>query len=246
MDFRRITDRPTVVIKQAAVRLPALRWAAWAERLLRRHAPATAAWHLLDAILRQGTPRHETLIDRRSSLALGLYLTIPAARVMVSPAALSDRDLPESAGWRAPLAQIVRASTTERITRLTERARLEQHYREAPSPLAILRQSDLRLLNTHTLAAVERIYARQGQRYEAWGAAAPVVTQVVKQPEIPAVPAAAQANRFEAESAFQPLRHWQDASAQAAPQADIQRLTDQVIRSIDQRLTASRERFGRR
>lgn len=235
MAFRRITDRPTTVTRQTSVRPLALRWTAWAERLLRRHAPGSGAWYALNAVLRQNAAaRRETRIDQRTALAFGLYLTIPSVRALLAPP-----------GYEAVPTRIVRAISIERITALTERARTEAFYRDNPSPLAVLRQPDLSLLHTHTLAAVERIYARQGRRYESWGTSPGTLAQVVRPPEARSSPSHPPGT-FGADSPITPLRYGENAALSPALPLDVGRLTDQVIASIDQRLTLTRERYGRR
>lgn len=42
------------------------------------------------------------------------------------------------------------------------------------------------------------------------------------------------------------LQYWEERPEPQPSHIDVERLTDQVIRSIDQRVIAARERFGRR
>jgi hypothetical protein len=70
----------------------------------------------------------------------------------------------------------------------------------------------------------------------------PRVARVFHQPAAARPAAAAQPAPAPALAA----RFWETAAPPAAAAPDVERLTDQVIRSLDQRVTAARERLGKR
>jgi hypothetical protein len=79
-----------------------------------------------------------------------------------------------------------------------------------------------------------------------WETAATPVPRVVVQPTPPAPPTAATAPPVPPGPPSAP-RYWEDPARTSVPApADIEQLTDHVLRSLDQRVVAARERLGKR
>src|SRR5262249_27224095 len=100
---------------------------------------------------------------------------------------------------------------------------------------------------------VTRLLARYEHRHEHAAEEAPVPAAWLDAPAPPRVvtrPAAASAKPDPAPATpppSQPLPYWGDPPRPpAAPAVDIEQLTDQVLRSMDQRVIAARERMGKR
>jgi hypothetical protein len=243
-------------------RLGAWRWWAWAERLVVGRGPAGSPWYRLAAILHGVAPaparpalrlvvQRETLTPIVRPTSLALYVALPLARYAVSwvQAPASPGMAPAMQMRQAPLLAAPSARATEAIvTRLRQR----QQW-----------------ITRHESRLVERILVRQessqaiAQDSPSITRAAPVL-QIVKQPSTTTAAAAAVSPAVVA-AAVQAIgssevvrpgaaataphsapRYWDDTQP-PAPQAafDVERLTDQVIRSIDQRVIAARERLGK-
>ena len=227
------------------------RWAAWADRLAQRYGVRGEAWdHLAALLLRQpGSDAQEHPGASWSTswpVYLTLQVTIPAARATVQ--------LPTEAPDRAP--------TTPEIStvfRNPQSAIRNPQWAAWPFAARVAESSAARLLRRETAVAppsgelVTRLLARyehrQGQAMEA----APVPTAWLDAPAPPRVvnrPVAAPARPDPAPATpppFQPLPYWGDPPRPpVAPAVDVEQLTDQVLRSMDQRVIAARERLGKR
>jgi hypothetical protein len=226
------------------------RWAAWAARLARRYGWRGGAWDHLAAMLRRqpGSEDHTPTGAAWSAswpVYLSLHVTIPAAQATAQPSAATPGLAPavpdNNAVFRNPQSAI--------------------HNPQLPWPFAarVAESSAARLLRRETAVAppagelVTRLLARYEHRQEHAAEGAPVPAAWLDAPAPPRVvnrPAAAPTKAEPAPAhppPFQPLPYWGDPPRPAAaPAMDVEQLTDQVLRSIDQRVIAARERLGKR
>jgi hypothetical protein len=211
--------------------------ATWADRLLARYGVDQGAWLPLAAVFWRGPREGERTAGggaqaRRPPapltpwpLALTLRLVTPAGRAALlqvrgeAPGPVAPRGTPTTA-----------PATTGRlletlVTRLQRRDRL-----------TTWRESTL----------VVRLLARQETGADAaLSLPPPAVPRVVSQPAAALAVRAAQ--RSPAAAPLTPPAYWDEPPRPASPPLmDVERLTDQVVRTIDQRMVAARERFGGR
>lgn len=243
------TWRPTV--RPPALPMAGLRWAAWAARVAGRYDQLGAPWAWLSAILRRaGAPTAAPAISSTAgaptvyapwTLALTLRLVTPIARQTVMLPNAAPHLLTPAEPWASAQPQAAAQVAGRLETRPVERL-----IARVAEPAAGRIHERVTRINRYESALVERMLARQ--RREESGSrsgSAPFVAsqplpRVVRQ-SAPAIPATAQPQPPVAQPA--PLRYWENAAQPLPP--DIERLADQVIHTIDQRVTAARERLGR-
>jgi hypothetical protein len=226
----------------AGLRPPAARWAAWARRIMSRHRPARGHWGWLAAILAR--PRL-TLRATTTAIRWPISLAIPAAPPVSFPRAAT-----RMAPVAAPLPATAPPSPLLRI--VARRGDLER--RRMTGADVSMGQN---LTRTRESALVARLAARR-QRHERQEtpSPSPAISTGGFRPSLGPLPlpgavVARTRPATGAESTPTPLRGMAppltDQGALSRPALttiDIQGLADQVIRTIDQRVIAARERLG--
>lgn len=230
----------------------AWRWPSWAARLAGRYAVTGEAWDRLAATLRVVGPAQTTVYQqvtwrnslyqaRQWPLALTLNLALhsePAAKRVATvvvrhtpPGSSPDSVRPGGAEpqWSAPM--ITRLHLYETwATRLATGG--------AAAPLSATRQMTLRMVLAQPGAAPLDASAAP------MSIDLPPVPRIVPRP--PPVVASPPASANAAPAMPAALHYWGDRPPPAAPAAvNVEQLTDQVIRTLDQRVIAARERLGR-
>ena len=254
-------------IRRAGIVGPATagsRWAAWAHRITARHGAALGRWSWIETILAR--PRL-TLRTTVATFRWPISLTPHAApRVVFSRE--TTRIGPPAATLASPRRVPVRLGDTTappaRLLRIVERWGLVEarrldvpNVRERRSPGAVFSARPI-LTRPRESALVARLVARRQRREvqemspaatarpaaggRLWGTESPPPPQTVVARARPAAPP---------ESTPTPLRGMgspvMDSGASlrpVVPAIDLQGLADQVIRTIDQRVIATRERLG--
>ena len=228
------------------------RWAAWAERLAGRHAAGNLVWDRLATILRHMAPRsspapratvairQEVYLSAPRSLHLTLHLVTAAARQAVEPRQVAPT--PASTSWRTATRQVQVEAARSPSASLTQVGGEEIVMR--------LRHREIRMTWRES-QLVERILARR-ERRDNGASPAPTWADTPPVPRVFHQPAAAP-GAATPEPSVHPVspvhdpRYWEDSRPPPAPAAaDVERLTEQVIRALDQRVVAARERLGKR
>ena len=221
----------------------ASRHAAWAARLAARYRVGILDRGRPAAILRLGrTPGPPgsgavTLTTRtihgsgHLALAITLRLAAPPARTAVAATArpASRGASPDERRWLASPVGPVMPGTSSRLATAAHELVARVTRRVAPAARGAAGRA----------VPIEARYGRRAgptTAAEVWASAPPPVPRVLVTPQ--AAPAMAPMP-----AAKDP---WQGDQAPArAPAMDVERLADEVIRSIDRRVIAARERFGR-
>jgi hypothetical protein len=223
------------------------RWAAWVAQLAGRRATGTPAWDRLALRLRTGSAgappaitsvslRRETRVSLPWSMHLTLQPVVAAARHTLTPYPVPG-----------PAAAVRSPGVTHRIQVPTPIVLLAASPDSPPAARAAgefvvrLLQREREVIGRES-RLVERVLARQGLGEPAV-APVPPVSRVFHQPAA-SQPAAAVQNAAPAPALAAQFR--ESTPQPSAPAPDVERLTDQVIRSLDQRVTAARERLGKR
>ncbi len=215
------------------------RWTVWAKQLVARYGAGLPVWNAPNAVTRRTQRSSERSGDAVNvlhqyhyhALDLRLHLSIPAAREQLAQdkAATPDLNFPAHSRVRDRIQIPVPYAVETLVTRLQKREQT-----------SLTREHDL----------VTRVLAhrrREGQvnaETEAW-TAAPPVPRIVNQPV--AVVAATAQTKAASLSTPPGMAYWENTRGpMPVPPMDVERLTDQVLHSIDQRLVAARERLGKR
>ncbi len=231
------------------------RWAAWAARLLDRYGEGNPTWDRLGTVLHRAGPTPapgpgQTVVVHAPGrsvawpINLTLHLTIPAARQAMAPPPTGAPTLAtpaatvrvEAAGAPLQPATVLRQVVTPAM-QVVETSLARLHRREVWT-------------NTHETELVTRLLTRQTRQESAgvpgdWSTAAPPPARVLNHPSV--APQAAPAPPVPPTTAPPGLRYWDEAAAPPAPPAvDIGHLTDQVMRTMEDRVIAARERLGKR
>jgi hypothetical protein len=209
--------------------------ATWVARLLARYGVDQGAWLPLAAVLwrvpSEAAPTAGGGAQARRPLApltpwplaLTLRLVTPAGRAALPTARADAPEFVGPLGTRTTAPAAAGRLLETLVTRLQRRDRL-----------TTWRESSL----------VVRLLARQETGADAaLPLPPPAVPRVVSQPA--AALAALAAQRSPAAEPLAPPAYWDEPPRPTPPPLmDVERLTDQVVRTIDQRMVAARERFG--
>lgn len=219
------------------------RWAAWAKRLVGSYGAAFPAWLRLEQTfhaLQLWTPPAtiQPAPGVNPTYAISLHLVTPIAR------AVTQAHLPNA--------------NPQLVTTFVERATREQAWLPAVAPPAtrqgfetlvprlLARERGQVLHEQEIVTRVLNRYTRQDAAIrEAW-LDTPTIPRIVNEQAARAMQAA-QARQASPPQAVQapvspPFMAWQDAPL---PPVQVERLTDQVLQSLDRRLVLARERFGK-
>lgn len=231
----------------------AWRWAGWAVRLAGRYGARGEVWERLSATLRTVGPAgavgsqvqiwHTSLHQTQQwplTLTLRLALQTPAESRWAglgwprAPGVLLASEQPAGAGpqWATPMT-------------------VRQAGAPPAPPLVAVPQTTLRTVLAQPAAALASPGAppQPGAPPPHPGAppaalALPPVPRVVQRPA-PAAAGSGAAQAAHAPAAPSGLRYWGEPPPAAALAVNVEQLTDQVIRAIDQRVVAARERLGK-
>ena len=241
----------------AGARPPATRWAGWAHRIISRHRAGRGHWTWVATILARPRPTlRATIATIRWPISLTVHaaplVSFPRAAMTMAPVAAapaSDRPLPAGTGAalppRSPLLRVVARRGFEEGRRLSDPG-VQRSQASAGLPAGQI------VSRTEESALVARLTARR-QRQEIPSASALPPTGGIRPSPPPGtvVTRARPATREEATPT--PLRGMgspvMDSAAPSRPPLagiDVEGLADQVIRTIDQRVIAARERLGAR
>jgi hypothetical protein len=237
---------------QPLLRLPASpaagwRWAAWVARLAGRRATGTPAWDRLALLLRTGSTGAPLAItnvsvrrEPRVSVPWSLHLTL---RPVVAAArhALTPSPVPVAAAAVSSPVETHKIPVPTPTLPLAASPALPPTVRAAGELVVRLLQREREVIGRES-RLVERVLARQGLSATAV-ALVPPVSRVFHQPAA-SQPAAAVQSAAPAPALA--AQFWESTPRPSAPAPDVERLTDQVICSLDQRVTAARERLGKR
>ncbi len=231
------------------------RWLAWATRLLGHYGNGDPAWDQLGTVLHRAGPGPapgpgQTVVLQAPGrsvvwpINLTLHLTIPAARhaVAAPPAGASSPATPASAvRVEAPGAPSTPATVLRQV--------LPPAMQVIETSLARLHRREV-WTDTHETELVTRLLTRQTRQDTAgppgdWSTAAPPPPRVLNHPTGVAPPASVPP--IPPTASPPGLHYWDDSAVPPGPPAvDIGHLTDQVLRTMEDRVIAARERLGKR
>jgi hypothetical protein len=230
--------------------VPVVRRSTWANRIAARRAPGRRHWDWLDRILVHPATIRRTAVP---SLNWTVALTMNPGATVTNRIHAAAPHAPFASTARTHLIQPPLFSVTQirpEFVRTIDRAR------PVTSDRTIVTQRQQRTVHTasHESTLITRLTARR-ERREAANSTVPTSTMHSLPSPAPASPAASRVLAHRRPPAQPepptPLRHPApsphdigDAMRMSPPQIDLQSLADQVIRTIDQRVVAARERLG--
>ena len=117
-------------------------------------------------------------------------------------------------------------------------------HRDVLATRLLARETRRSILARESVLRTSELVAQAGRGARAPGPAGPALPRVLARPA-PATPAAARPTRDAIDPAAAPSWRTGAAPPPAAAAVDVQRLTREVMRGIDERILAHRERLGR-